>query len=183
MSTDTLYSPTEKDERRDAFMRSERSQDHGTSAERNGRKLEAARDETYEGAIHNLGYRARQLSESLDAAEPDVDSRLRVMSPSELEDEADRMLAEDDLENTGIEKFNTSLRSAIAGNYANEDDLARELAVDRKMRGQSGHAGDPERFYQGRGSGIGVEYEPHLTDDEDLSDQRPLDGFSIKDRP
>lgn len=211
MSMNTL-NPKSKDALRENYRRSRRSQDHGSalrpkkiidSFERQVARWEREDVEAEKDAALRARERMAQLA---------VHEQLYDMSPSQLESEADHLLADADLEEAMREEeaewenyqFD---REVLDGDEAEQDRFKRRgnpqlvetskddydypleaqqefvdhVRNERRSRGSKGHAGDPERFYQGHGTGIGSEYVEHLSDEDPVDN--PLDGFSIKDRP
>ncbi|HAC56525.1 TPA: hypothetical protein DCF80_03405, partial [Candidatus Saccharibacteria bacterium] len=110
MSTDTL-SPntevTEKDKRRLAFQRSDRVQDHGTAANTYERK------DAYE---HEMAMKKKR-----DLADRALHDELATFSPTQLEKEADRLLADADLEEAMINEDNEALPTLAEIEDADED--------------------------------------------------------------
>lgn len=129
-----------------------------------------------------------------------LDDQLASMSPSQLEDEANKLLADTDLEeemtnedNEAMptfaeieaadedaefkqQRFSPSGRNFSVvdvrdeGNYTDEDSLAQEMSVRRQMRGRRGSTSSPDFTYEGSHG-----------DDEDLADTAaPMGGYQIR---
>jgi hypothetical protein len=175
MSTET-FSPTQKDIQKERFQRSDRVQDHGTK--------------------HN-SQRWKDLDYS--NVKPVIDERahLESFTSSQLEKEADRLLAEhaklhdqhsaDNLDENlryvdersrRLEKDEEAEEEASSHDnlgrsalgYASDADLSAEMSVRRQMRGRRGSTSSPDFVQEG-----------HHGDDEDLGDTaQPLGGYQIR---